>query len=99
MQEGMVSFVLVCNGLIFLLNCYLFWQVLKIRKALTQLANRLDRLEKKIPHHLKLTTLLLLQREYQALTFRQQYGLLQQKREKLLALVQILRWLYRRYGT
>ncbi len=95
----MISFVIICNGLIFLLNCYLFWQVLKIRKKITKFADRLDRLEKKIPQNLQLTTLLFLQSEYQTLTWRQQYGKLQQKQKKLLALVQVLKWLYQLYRS
>jgi len=92
----MVTFVLICNGVIVLFNCYLVWRLLKFRKTLNQLANTLERLEKIIPQNMKLTVLLLRQSEYQALILRQRYGLLQQKWEKLLVLIRVLKWLYQR---
>lgn len=95
----MFIFVLICNGLIVILNCYLVCKLLKLRKALKQLANTLEKLEKKLPLFLKLTLLNFRQREYQFLTFRQKYGALKQKWQKLLMLLQLLNWLYRKYHT
>jgi len=93
----MFIFVLICNGLIVILNCYLICKLLQLRKALKQLANTLEKLEKKIPLLLKLTVLNLRQSQYQTLTCRQQYGRLTQKWYKFLMLVQLLNWVYRKY--
>lgn len=93
----MFIFVLICNGLIVILNCYLICKLLQLRKALNQLANTLEKLEKKIPLLLKLTVLNLRQSQYQTLTCRQQYGRLTQKWHKFLMLVQLLNWVYRKY--
>jgi hypothetical protein len=95
----MFIFVLTCNSLIVIFNCYLLWQLLKIKRYLTQLANTLEKLEKSVPLTLKLIELNARKREYQSLTLRQKYEALQQKWETLLILVQVLRWLYRQYHS
>jgi hypothetical protein len=95
----MFIFVLICNGLIVIFNCYLVWKLLQLRKALKQFANTLEKLEKKTPLFLKLTFLNFRQREYQSLVFRQKYAALKQKWQKLIMLVQLLNWLYRTYRS
>lgn len=95
----MVIFIIICNSIIVILNCYLVWRIFIIKRYLTDLANRLENLEKKIPLTLKLTQLNLRSAEYQSLQARQTYELLQQKWEILLALLQLLRWLYRKYHS
>lgn len=95
----MLIFVLTCNSLIVIFNCYLLWRILKLKRALTQLANALENLEKTIPFTLQLTQFNIKQREYQSLTLRKKYELLQQKWETVLTLVQFLKWLYRRYHS
>ena len=93
----MFTFVLICNGVICVLNCYLFWQLLKLRKTLRQLGNYLEKLEKKFPLLLKIAIFNLRQSEYKTLTVRKQYELLQQKKTQILNLVQFLNWLYKKY--
>jgi len=95
----MFIFVLTCNSLIVIFNCYLLWQILTIKKNLTQLANTLENLEKSLPLTLQLMELNARRSEYQSLTLRKKYEVLQQKWETLLMLVQFLKWLYRRYHS
>lgn len=95
----MLIFVLICNGIIFLVNCYLFLQILKLRKRLNQIANTLESLERKVPLLLKIALLKLRQSEYQTLTLRKKYGTLQQKWAKLLTLIQFLKCLYKQYRS
>jgi len=95
----MFTFVLICNGAICVFNCYLFWQLLKLRKTLKQLGNYLEKLETKFPLLLKIALFKLRQSEYQTLTLRKKYELLQQKKTQLLTLVQLLNWLYKKYRT
>lgn len=93
----MLIFVLICNTVICLINCYLFWQLIKWKKKLTQLADTLESLEKQTPFLMTLMVLNFRQSEYQALMFRQKYGNLQQKSQKILTLVQFLKWLLQKY--
>lgn len=93
----MLIFVLLFNILICLLNFYLFFQILKCKKQLTQLADTLETLEKQAPLFLNLMVLNLRETEYQALIFRQQYETLQQKWQKILSLVQFLKWFLQTY--
>jgi len=95
----MFIFVLTCNSLIVIFNCYLLWQILTIKKNLTQLANTLENLEKSLPLTLQLMELNARRSEYQSLTLRKKYEVLQQKWETLFMLVQFLKWLYRRYHS
>ncbi|AFZ44233.1 hypothetical protein PCC7418_2070 [Halothece sp. PCC 7418] len=95
----MLIFVLTCNSLIFIFNFYLFWQLIKLKRHLTQLANTLESLEKSVPIALQLIQLNVRRREYQSLTLRKKYEFLQQNRENLLTILQVLRWLYRKYQS
>lgn len=95
----MFIFVLTCNSLIVIFNCYLLWQILTIKKNLNQLANTLENLEKSLPLTLQLMELNARRSEYQSLTLRKKYEVLQQKWETLFMLVQFLKWLYRRYHS
>ena len=95
----MFIFVLTCNSLIVIFNCYLLWQILTIKKNLTQLANTLENLEKSLPLTLQLMELNARRSQYQSLTLRKKYEVLQQKWETLLIMVQFLKWLYRRYHS
>jgi len=95
----MFIFVLTCNSLIVIFNCYLLWQILTIKKNLTQLANTLENLEKSLPLTLQLMELNARRSEYQSLTLRKKYEVLQQKWETLFMLVQFLKWLYRKYHS
>jgi len=95
----MFIFVLTCNSLIVIFNCYLLWRILTIKKNLTQLANTLENLEKSLPITLQLMELNARRSEYQSLTLRKKYEALQQKWETLFMLVQFLRWLYRKYHS
>lgn len=93
----MLTFVLICNTLICLINCYLFWQIIKWKKNLTQLADTLESLEKQTPFLMTLIVLNFRQAEYQALRFRKKYANLQQKSQKILTLVQLLKWFLQKY--
>jgi len=95
----MFIFVLTCNSLIVIFNCYLLWRILTIKKNLTQLANTLENLEKSLPLTLQLMELNARRSEYQSLTLRKKYEVLQQKWETLFMLVQFLKWLYRKYHS
>ncbi|NBD16597.1 MAG: hypothetical protein GVY04_10795 [Cyanobacteria bacterium] len=95
----MFIFVLTCNSLIVIFNCYLLWQILTIKKNLNQLANTLENLEKSLPLTLQLMELNARRSEYQSLTLRKKYEVLQQKWETLFMLVQFLKWLYRKYHS
>lgn len=88
----MFIFVLACNGVIVILNCYLIWQMVKLRIALTQLADTLEKLETQLPLELKSILLNIRQQEYTVLSFRKRYGLLQEKWEAGLRLIQFLKW-------
>lgn len=92
----MFIFVLIFNSAIIILNCYLVWRILKIKRYLTRLANRLENLEKRIPLTLKLIQFNLRRREYQSLKVRKTYALLQQKWEILLTFLQLLKWFSRK---
>lgn len=87
----MFTFVLIFNSAIVIFNCYLIWQIIRIKQYLTRFANRLENLEKRIPLTLKLIQLNLRTREYQSLKARKTYELLQQKWEILLTLLQVLK--------
>lgn len=87
----MFTFVLIFNSAIVIFNCYLVWQIIRIKRYLTRFANRLENLEKRIPLTLKLIQLNLRTREYQSLKARRTYELLQQKWEILLTLLQVLK--------
>ncbi len=95
----MFIFVLTCNSLIVIFNCYLLWQILTIKKNLTQLANTLENLEKSLPLTLQLMELNARRSEYKSLTLRKKYEVLQQKWETLFMLVQFFKWLYRKYHS
>ena len=92
-----MTFVLIFNGVICVVNCYLVWQLLKLRKTLKQLRIRLEKLEKKFPLFLKLALFNLRKSEYKTLTLRKKYELLQQKKTQILTLVQFLNWLSKKY--
>lgn len=87
----MFIFVLTCQSLIIIFNCYLVWKAIQIRKQLREVANRLEALEKKLPLLIKLILLNLRKKEARALTIRKKYESLQQKRQALLTIIQLVR--------
>lgn len=95
----MLTFVLIFNGVITLLNCYLVWQLIKFRKQLTELANTLDEIQKKAILGFPMTLLAIRRGEYQTLRFRQKSTKLQQKWQQIVTLVQLLNWLYKTYHS
>ncbi len=91
----MLTFVLIINGVITLFNCYLVWQLLKLRKTWHDLANQIEQLNQKALIAFPFTLWTIRRGEYQTLKIRQKSQTVQQKWQKLLTLVQLLTWLYK----